>query len=129
MCHVQSLARRRRVVTTHAAWPRTSAQYERWRVLRIARCAFFVPFFGRRRRRRRRVGTGRRRRRRRARVVVTRATVRDVRDSTRWDTRKRSHRATASAVSAVRAHTRDWCVRDRATDGRARDLDYSRRRA
>jgi len=28
-------------------------------------------------------------------------------------------------VSAVRAHTRDWCVRDRATDGRARDLDYS----
>jgi len=51
--------------------------------------------------------------------------VRDVRDSTRWDTRKRSHRATASAVSAVRAHTRDWCVRDRATDGRARDLDYS----
>ena len=64
-------------------------------------------------------------RRRRARVVVTRATVRDVRDSTRWDTRKRSHRATASAVSAVRAHTRDWCVRDRATDGRARDLDYS----
>jgi len=47
-----------RVVTTHAAWPRTSAQYERWRVLRIARCAFFVPFFGRRRRRRRRVGTG-----------------------------------------------------------------------
>jgi len=25
----------------------------------------------------------------------------------------------------VRAHTRDWCVRDRATDGRARDLDYS----
>ena len=45
--------------------------------------------------------------------VVVDATVRDAHGHRTWDERKRSHRARASAASAVRAPTRDWCVNDR----------------
>ena len=57
--------------------------------------------------------------------VVVDATVRDAHGHRTWDERKRSHRARASAASAVRAPTRDWCVNDhrgRRVRARARDF-------